>query len=348
MDPAAAEVGNQQVPPALVTAPTADLNTTIIARIEGEVILFGEVLPVVEAQMERLRSKIPAGQEEEVREMLIKKTMMPIIQRKMVFIDAKREIPAENFPKVEEQLDEAFEAWINMAIERYELKSRVELGQKLKEQGSSLERQRKTHHETALTRQWIKKNTEVNKTVTRAELWEYYQAHLEEYEIKAQVKWEELMVSFDEISNKQQAYFTCARLGNRVLDGEPLAKVAKDGSHGFTANDGGQNDWTNRGSLVSSKLDEALFTLPVGKLSPIIETDNGFHIVRVIERKEAGHVPFPDTQAEVREKILDQRREAKEQEYFQRLAKSVRIWTIFDDKDEEQTAEKPDRYGTRR
>ena len=42
-----------------------------------------------------------------------------------------------------------------------------------------------------------------------------------------------------------------------------------------------------QGRLVCEALDQALFTLPVGKLSPIIEGPTGFHIVRVTEREEA-------------------------------------------------------------
>ena len=32
-------------------------------------------------------------------------------------------------------------------------------------------------------------------------------------------------------------------------------------------------------------------------MSPILESDEGFHIVRVLERQEAGRKPFTDVQA---------------------------------------------------
>ena len=67
-------------------------------------------------------------------------------------------------------------------------------------------------------------------------------------------------------------------MGNQVFAGAPFAEVAKAGSDGVTAAAGGQRDWTNKGSLACQELDRALFGLPVGQLSPIIEGPTGFHI----------------------------------------------------------------------
>ena len=50
-------------------------------------------------------------------------------------------------------------------------------------------------------------------------------------------------------------------------------------------------------------LDEAIFTLPLNRLSEIIEDDRGVHIVRVLERTEGGHQSFESVQDSIREKI---------------------------------------------
>jgi parvulin-like peptidyl-prolyl isomerase len=81
--------------------------------------------------------------------------------------------------------------------------------------------------------------------------------------------------------------------------------VAKAHSHGFSAADGGVNDWTTQGSLRSTALDATIFALPVGALSQIVEDEDGFHIVRVIEREEHHHVPFNEVQAEIKQRLLD-------------------------------------------
>jgi parvulin-like peptidyl-prolyl isomerase len=86
----------------------------------------------------------------------------------------------------------------------------------------------------------------------------------------------------------------------------PFAEVARRGSHGLTAARGGQRDWTTKGSLKSAVVDEALFGLPVMRMSHILEDDDGFHIVRVIQRKDAFRTPFKDAQVEIRKQLKEE------------------------------------------
>ena len=109
-----------------------------------------------------------------------------------------------------------------------------------------------------------------------------------------------------------------------------FAEIAKAGSHGITASQGGAHDWTTRGALRSQQIDEALFTLDVGQMSDVIETDTGFHIVRVLDRHDAGRTPFTEAQAEIR-KILEAK--AKKElagVELDELRDKSRIWTVFD------------------
>ena len=75
------------------------------------------------------------------------------------------------------------------------------------------------------------------------------------------------------------------------------------------------HDWTTQGSLASEVLDQAIFTLPVGQLSERLEDEREFHIVRVIERRDASRVPFDEAQVEIKETL----RKEKINEAGQRL-----------------------------
>jgi foldase protein PrsA len=119
-------------------------------------------------------------------------------------------------------------------------------------------------------------------------------------------------------------------MGNQVFAGAPFAEVAKVGSDGVEAADGGRRDWTTKGSLACEELDRALFGLPVGTLSPIIEGPNGFHIIRVTQREEPVVTPFLDTQKDIREKIVKERSEKQLREYLAKLEAHTPVWTVFD------------------
>ena len=120
-------------------------------------------------------------------------------------------------------------------------------------------------------------------------------------------------------------------MGNEVLAGAPLAAVARAQSDGRTAAAGGLRDWTAKGSLAAEELDRALFVLPIGQLSPILESNTGYHIIRVIDRQDATRTPFPDAQDEIRKKIQQERSDQKAQEYLAKVQRLYPPWTIFDD-----------------
>ena len=127
------------------------------------------------------------------------------------------------------------------------------------------------------------------------------------------------MARFDKFPNKAAAYQAIADWGNQILNGAPLANVAKDHSQDLSAVDGGVHPWTNEGSLRSEILDRALFDLPADRLSQIIEDDRGFHIVRVIEREDTTCRPFTDVQGEIRKKIREERTADRRNEYLEKL-----------------------------
>ena len=64
-------------------------------------------------------------------------------------------------------------------------------------------------------------------------------------------------------------------------------------------------------------------------MSPILETDDAFHIVRVLERKEAGRKPFTDVQAKIREDLKEERFRLAVEKYLDKLRQDARIWTAF-------------------
>src|SRR5690606_36612335 len=113
------------------------------------------------------------------------------------------------------------------------------------------------------------------------------------------------------------------------VQGPAFGEVARASSDGFTAKDGGLQDWTTQGALQCKAIDEALFTYQVGQMSPIIDSGPAFHIVRVLERREAGCKPFTDVQAEIREALKEERMRAEMEKYLSKLRHDARIWTAF-------------------
>jgi parvulin-like peptidyl-prolyl isomerase len=303
----------------------------IVGRVGSEVILYSEIGMGVEEIRAQYKDRAPADELERQILELLKERLKPRIETKLIYLDAKRTIPAENFRTLEKRVGEHFEkSEIQNMIKRGKLESRQQLEEKLEAMNTSLEQQKRVFTEQVIAQQWLKQQAKGDEEVTCADMLAYYQQHLADYDRPARARWEQLMVRFARFPGKAEAYRAIAEMGNQVLGGKDFAEVARAGSDGSTAPSGGLRDWTTRGSLVSPVLNEAIFALPPGELSTILEDEQGFHIVRVLEREEAHRIPFLEAQVEIRRKIHQQRQEAQEQTYLARLWKDTPVWTVFD------------------
>ena len=324
-------------------------NARIVARVGSEAILESEVAGVVNEIIEANKDRIPASQLEAQRQKLIQQRLKGIIQTKLIFQDAKRTIPSEGWSHIEKQLNKQYEeVELERTMKKAKVDTRQAFDQKLRTFGTSLEREKRAFVERTLAQQWVRQQVKHDEEVTHGQMVTYYRDHQEEFTTLARVQWEELTVEYSKYPTKAAAYDTIAQMGTQIFNGAPVADVARARSDGVTASDGGRRPWTSKGALVCEKLDLALFTLPIGQLSRIIEGPTGFHIIRVTQREDTAVKPFLEAQVDIKQKIIEQRSERQFREYMAKLDKRTPVWTIFDSDAEKPRIAAPPRTPLRR
>jgi parvulin-like peptidyl-prolyl isomerase len=112
----------------------------------------------------------------------------------------------------------------------------------------------------------------------------------------------------------------CESALGRLRAGEAFetvaAEVSKDAT---TASTGGDLDWLARGMVPSAALEEAVFALPVGELSEVVQTDFGYHILQVQEVDETRPLSESQRYALRERRLLDwlaERRASSQIEIF--------------------------------
>lgn len=303
----------------------------VAGRIGTEVVLVGDLKAMAGDMLVQRKIQLPKGQEAEFYEQANHQILKQLIETKLVFNDAMHTIPAAGLSSMETKVNEYFDKeQLPEMLKLYGASTRQELDAKLREHGNSLDRARKQFFERTVAKEWLRSQVKLDEEVPHAEVLGYYQQHLPDYEFPAKAQWEELMVRFDRFPNKEAAYAAAAEMGNLAMRGAPFAEVAKTRSQGSTADSGGAHDWTTKGSLVSKTLDDALFTLPTGTFSQIIETERGFHIVRVLQRKDAGRISFVDAQGEIKKKLKDESVKKQINKYLDDLRQKTPVSTMYD------------------
>ena len=68
-------------------------------------------------------------------------------------------------------------------------------------------------------------------------------------------------------------------------------------------NTNGDLGWFPKGYLLDPKVEEAAFSLQVGQISDVIQTDSGYHIIKVLER-DAQHPLSPDAYLALQDNAL--------------------------------------------
>jgi len=129
---------------------------------------------------------------------------------------------------------------------------------------------------------------------------DYYNDHRDRYREGARVRAAQIVVRDRE---------TAQEIWNRLKDGEDFAALASKYSIGPEAIRGGDLGYLTRGEMPDP-LDETIFRLPVNKISPVVQSPYGFHIVKVSEIMPARVKSFAEVKDEIIAEIRAQKEEA--------------------------------------
>jgi foldase protein PrsA len=187
----------------------------------------------------------------------------------------------------------------------------------LKTQGLTLEQYKKTVEEKALVDELGKKISEgVN--VSADEVESYYLTHKDLFSQTLMVHARHIL-----LENESQADVVGAE-ARRGADFAALANAySKDKA---TAGNGGDLGWIESGTMDPA-LEEALFSLQPGQVSDVITASDGFHIVEVLERREASAPPFSEVAGKATEMLTNRRKEEAFSDWLRTTYANARVDT---------------------
>ncbi|MHB8907773.1 MAG: peptidylprolyl isomerase [Syntrophales bacterium] len=105
----------------------------------------------------------------------------------------------------------------------------------------------------------------------------------------------------------------------RLKAGEDFDKVAREVSIGPEAAKGGDLGFFERG-IMPQEIDRMVFSLPVGKVSDVVQSPYGFHIFKVLAKEEGGGRKLADA----RERVIADLRKLKEAEAYERWIEGLK------------------------
>ncbi len=316
--------------------------TELLAIVGDSPVLVGELLPKVDARIASLAkgdiSQIPPEELRIVRLKLLRGLLTQTIQTKMLghaFLmdrvgSSSKEQRVDAQKQIETKARNAFyEEEIPRMMKELEVDSLQALDTKLREKSSSVEFVEKEYSEQMLSQVYLREFIPRDPKITLNEIRLYYKANLQKFDQPAKARWEQLTVLFEKFPNRETAMAAISEMGNAALFGGNVQQVAREKSQEPLASSGGVHDWTRKGSLASKALDQQIFSLPVNRLSQIIEDETGFHIIRVLERTEAGISPLGRVQDEIRTTLQKEKVAEAQKKLLAKIKKDVPVYSRY-------------------
>ncbi len=143
-------------------------------------------------------------------------------------------------------------------------------------------------------------------TVLPADLQRYYNGNIAQYQTPEEIRASHILLNTegqDEATVRAQAEDLLAQLEA----GADFATLATTHSEDpGTAVNGGDLDYFGRGRMVP-EFETAAFALDVGETSGIVQTQYGFHIIRLVDKQPATTQPFDDVRPQIEDLLKRQR-----------------------------------------
>lgn len=125
-----------------------------------------------------------------------------------------------------------------------------------------------------------------------------------------------------------KTYEEAQELLEKLKKGEKFEKLAKEKSVGPSAKNGGDLGYFKRGDMVS-EFENVAFNLKIGELSDIVQTDYGYHIIKVIGREALSPVEVSAVKENINNKLLRDKMEKAYFNWIDKLKKEASIEVKF-------------------
>ncbi|MDF7826823.1 peptidylprolyl isomerase [Pontiellaceae bacterium B12227] len=287
--------------------------TAVVVRVNGEDITRGEILEMMNVAMQQLAGRVSPQQLPQVQGQMYEQIKNDLITKKLIDAAVAKANVAVDAAEVTEAIEQ--------------IKTRIPAGQSLETalaaQGTSMEELTENIKNDMATRKFLETKTVGVEEATEAEAKEFYDSNPDNFKKQESVAASHILIKTDGATNdvaKAELKAELEGIRAKIIAGEITFEDAAKGHSGCPSSaQGGSLGTFGKGQMVP-EFEVAAFTQEINEVGDIIETQFGYHIVKVTERAEEGTVEYD----EAKEQIVAYLSGQKKQEAVAAFIKSLR------------------------
>lgn len=179
-----------------------------------------------------------------------------------------------------------------------------------------------------LANEYLKREIANKITVSESEMKLYYEGHKDEFKIPEMVKASHILIRLDASSSeddRKKAREKAEDILKKIKSGEDFAKLASEMSEDpGSRTKGGDLGFFPRGRMIKP-FEEIAFSMKPGEISDVIETQFGYHIIRVEEKKEESVETFDAAKERINQKLSQDQIKTKVAEFIENTMKDAAV-----------------------
>ncbi|MDP3789614.1 MAG: peptidyl-prolyl cis-trans isomerase [Candidatus Omnitrophota bacterium] len=303
----------------VVLAASATVSAVVIDKIvvvvNGEVITQREVaqylFPLYEEYQKEYTGKNLDDKMLEANDMI----MDQLIQDKLILSEAKKAgIKAD---------DDEVDARVNKIIKEKFDSSEEKFREMLAIQNISLNEMRDALRNEIIKSKIVREKVGYKVTITPSEVRQYYDQHIAEFVEPEKAEVLNILVRKKE-GGEEKAKELIRKVKALLDAGQDFEAAAKKYSEGPNAKGGGNMGLIKRGEMMT-EIDGAIFSIPAGSVSDIVETPIGYHIFKVTQIVPARSKDFDSAKAEIEDTIYQKKINKNLEKWLKELKENAYI-----------------------
>ncbi len=267
------------------------------ATVNGARILMSDLDMGMQKEM-RDNPDIQTSKDLAARREVRKKVLDYLIDQELIVQEGKE----AGLEPQQEQIDTEFEK----IRERFPSQDAFE--QVMKKQNMTAERLREIIGRAFIVKNLLEAKVKpLAKPVTDKEVADYYQAHKGEFTDPEEVRARHILIKLSSgASDEEKAYAKkeMQAILEEVRSGADFAELAKKHSQCPSAIRGGDLGYFARGDMVKP-FEETAFALEPGQSSEIVETEYGYHIIRLEDKKPGRQLELEEVSEEIKKELQE-------------------------------------------
>jgi parvulin-like peptidyl-prolyl isomerase len=287
-----------------VGAMAGEATDKIIAVVNDEVITQKEFNQFFEPYLKRIEESYKGNDKEKIISQTKEVFLQRLVDNLLIEYEAKKRGAGIKDEEVMNVLKDTLIRQ-NMGME--------EFVKKLEKEGSSLASVKKEIKSQLIRMKLMRWEIKSKIIVSDQEIGEYYNQHRDEYEGKEAVRIKQILLLIPPNASKSmkaKIRENAEKIQKKAVSSESFEALAAQFSQGPGAAQGGDLGFIEKGVMIP-ELETVAFNLTPGKVSPVIESSVGFHILKVVDKRGAGLKPIATVREEIKAKLEDEKLEKK-------------------------------------